>query len=287
MTETTTEIRCPKCGSNQITANKKGFSGTKAVVGGLLTGGVGLLAGTIGSNKVKITCLACGKEFKPGEGRIVSNEPPKLMGSFINETKSSEFITKNDELGSVQFETGSRLKESILYNFIDRGQVKEAVNFYKSEKKVSQEEALAFVEYLIDINDHQATVEFRVLKILKEGFVKGAVNYYKTKRSVSQEEAANYVEELIIKHNLGDKVKRKGCFVATACYGDYDAPEVMVLRQFRDDRLLKTIFGRIFVNIYYSISPFFAKRISKSEILKRYVRQYFLQPIVEKLTRNN
>lgn len=27
----------------------------------------GLLAGTIGSNKVKITCLACGKEFTPGE----------------------------------------------------------------------------------------------------------------------------------------------------------------------------------------------------------------------------
>lgn len=62
------EVLCPKCGSDQITANKKGFSGKKAVVGGLLTGGVGLLAGTIGSNKVKITCLACGHEFKPGQG---------------------------------------------------------------------------------------------------------------------------------------------------------------------------------------------------------------------------
>jgi DNA-directed RNA polymerase subunit RPC12/RpoP len=63
----TQEIKCPKCGSTQLSANKKGFSGKKAVVGGLLTGGVGLLAGTIGSNKVKITCLACGKEFAPGE----------------------------------------------------------------------------------------------------------------------------------------------------------------------------------------------------------------------------
>jgi predicted nucleic-acid-binding Zn-ribbon protein len=61
------EIKCPKCGSTQLTANKKGFSGTKAVGGALLTGGIGLLAGTIGSNKVKITCLACGNEFKPGE----------------------------------------------------------------------------------------------------------------------------------------------------------------------------------------------------------------------------
>ncbi len=62
------EILCPKCGSNQITANKKGFSGKKAVVGAVITGGIGLLAGTIGSNKVKITCLSCGHVFKPGQG---------------------------------------------------------------------------------------------------------------------------------------------------------------------------------------------------------------------------
>lgn len=67
-----TELHCPKCGSNQITANKKGFSGKKAVAGALLTGGIGVLAGTIGSNKIKITCLSCGHEFKPGEGEQIS-----------------------------------------------------------------------------------------------------------------------------------------------------------------------------------------------------------------------
>ena len=61
------EIKCPKCLSTQITANKKGFSGSKAVGGALLTGGIGLLAGTIGSNKIIITCLNCGHKFKPGE----------------------------------------------------------------------------------------------------------------------------------------------------------------------------------------------------------------------------
>ena len=67
------ELQCPRCGSNQITANKKGFSGRNAIAGAFLTGGIGLLAGTIGSNKVKITCLACGNIFNPGEGKIVSN----------------------------------------------------------------------------------------------------------------------------------------------------------------------------------------------------------------------
>src|ERR1700761_243700 len=61
------QIVCPKCGSNQLSANKKGFSGQKAVAGAILTGGIGLLAGTIGSNKIIITCLNCGHQFKPGE----------------------------------------------------------------------------------------------------------------------------------------------------------------------------------------------------------------------------
>lgn len=62
------QIRCPKCGSTQLSTEKKGFGVGKAAAGAVLTGGVGLLAGFIGSNKTKITCLKCGKKFNPGEG---------------------------------------------------------------------------------------------------------------------------------------------------------------------------------------------------------------------------
>jgi DNA-directed RNA polymerase subunit RPC12/RpoP len=61
------KIQCPKCGSTQLTSGKHGFSAGKAVGGALLTGGIGLLAGLHGSNKVEITCLKCGNKFKPGE----------------------------------------------------------------------------------------------------------------------------------------------------------------------------------------------------------------------------
>jgi hypothetical protein len=61
---------CPKCGSSNLSSEKKGFSGKKAVAGALLTGGIGLLAGTIGSNDTMITCLKCGHRFKAGQGII-------------------------------------------------------------------------------------------------------------------------------------------------------------------------------------------------------------------------
>jgi ribosomal protein S27E len=61
------QIKCPKCSSTQLTANKKGFGLGNAAVGGLLLGPVGLLGGLIGGGKVKITCLNCGHEWKPGQ----------------------------------------------------------------------------------------------------------------------------------------------------------------------------------------------------------------------------
>lgn len=60
-------ITCPKCGSAQLTANKKGFGLGKAVVGGVLISAPGLLAGFIGSGKIKITCLKCGYAWKAGK----------------------------------------------------------------------------------------------------------------------------------------------------------------------------------------------------------------------------
>ena len=60
-------LHCPKCNSTQLSTNKKGFSGGKALAGAVLTGGIGLLAGTIGSGNVEITCLQCGYKYKAGD----------------------------------------------------------------------------------------------------------------------------------------------------------------------------------------------------------------------------
>ena len=74
--------------------------------------------------------------------------------------------------------------------------------------------------------------------------------------------------------------KTGGCFIATACYGDYESPEVKEFRKFRDTILLKSYFGRLFISSYYFISPPFANLISKSEKTKKIIRKVFLIPIL-------
>lgn len=57
------ELCCPECGSTSLSANKRGFGFGKAVAGALAIGSIGLLAGSAGSKKVDITCLACGHRW--------------------------------------------------------------------------------------------------------------------------------------------------------------------------------------------------------------------------------
>lgn len=71
-----------------------------------------------------------------------------------------------------------------------------------------------------------------------------------------------------------------GCFIATACYGNSDCTEVMVLRRFRDEFLLKSKVGGYFVNAYYRLSPPLAKRLEQGAFAKKIVRRFILQPIV-------
>lgn len=59
-------VYCPKCYSTDLTSNKKGVSIGKAAVGAIATGGIGLLAGGIGKNKIEVTCLKCGNKWKAG-----------------------------------------------------------------------------------------------------------------------------------------------------------------------------------------------------------------------------
>ena len=77
-------------------------------------------------------------------------------------------------------------------------------------------------------------------------------------------------------------VKVSRCYIATAVYGSYDAPQVIVLRRFRDEVLSKSFLGRAFIRTYYAISPSVAKRLENAGTMNRTVRR-ILDQVVRRL----
>ena len=81
-------------------------------------------------------------------------------------------------------------------------------------------------------------------------------------------------------YSESDTSKKKKCFIATAAFGNYNAPEVIYLSTFRDATLSQSVFGRSFIRAYYVVSPPFAAIIAKSDFLRSVVRKLLLQPMI-------
>jgi subtilisin family serine protease len=70
-----------------------------------------------------------------------------------------------------------------------------------------------------------------------------------------------------------------GCFIATAAYGSPMMSEVRHLRAFRDQYLLTNPPGRLFVDVYYKLSPPLADLIRYQDGMRAFVRG-LLTPLV-------
>ncbi|MDR3230785.1 MAG: hypothetical protein LBT65_05050 [Synergistaceae bacterium] len=77
---------------------------------------------------------------------------------------------------------------------------------------------------------------------------------------------------------LEDSSHRR-CYIATAVYGSCEAPEVLTLRRFRDEVLLRSSSGRKFVALYYRYSPPCAEKLKNHRYVNRVVK-FFLDGIV-------
>jgi hypothetical protein len=80
-------------------------------------------------------------------------------------------------------------------------------------------------------------------------------------------------------------IKKESCFIATAAFGSASAPQVEVLRQFRDAWLLNRSWGARTVRAYYRHSPVFAEMIRNRATLRWLIRVGLLCPMVGLVSR--
>ena len=67
------------------------------------------------------------------------------------------------------------------------------------------------------------------------------------------------------------------CFVVTATMGDINHPVVNDFRNYRDEVLLNTISGRLFIKLYYQIGPYLSEIIKNNKTLFQISRSFILK----------
>lgn len=109
---------------------------------------------------------------------------------------------------------------------------------------------------------------------LQMGRHEEAIQLYQERAGVSRQEAERTIAARE-RQISGGQVARSGCFIATAAFESEDAPEVRLLRRFRDDTLSRTKSGRNFIRWYYHWSPPAAEWLASKPTLRPLVRALF------------
>ncbi len=75
-------------------------------------------------------------------------------------------------------------------------------------------------------------------------------------------------------NNDGGGGNNNGCYIATCVYSSYDCPPVWMLRRFRDTQLASTPQGRLFIRIYYAVSPTIVKQFGKAGWFQQFWKKW-------------
>lgn len=130
--------------------------------------------------------------------------------------------------------------------------------------------------YVSDETDDNDVSSMRLCKVLDElGISYRLYNSATSDRTTaSVPSPGTYERQRRAESNpVSEKSKKEGCYIATAVYGSYDAPEVMVLRRFRDENLQQTALGRWFIRTYYKYSPAVAEKLRDATHLNSAMRK--------------
>lgn len=140
----------------------------------------------------------------------------------------------------------------------------DSIDLFDKALKLRESSYIRFVKVIVYRQLHQKKDALQELEYLLE--------HYRNDEEVYLD-ARKLKDEIIVS-------KDKRCFIATAVYAPTENEKIDILRDYRDQFLLKSVIGRGFVSFYYAVSPSIARIISKSQILKSMIRFLLVDPIV-------
>lgn len=110
------------------------------------------------------------------------------------------------------------------------------------------------------------------------------MQYGKQETDIQRQRKERGNEEHLRHHLVAKKFgtpRDSRCFIATELYGN-TAPQTQALRVFRDSRLLTSLPGRLFTQLYYDVSPNIVKLMKKSPATKKAIK-FVIDRIVRRI----
>ncbi|HUT92376.1 MAG TPA: tetratricopeptide repeat protein [Thermoguttaceae bacterium] len=202
-------------------------------------------------------CLTCGKDVQG-----LRHTCPHCGGEA--------FMASGNDVGSFIDAMG---KQAEAKEHVDRGAELAMQGRYG--------EAEAELKKAIEINPTNATAHGNMGGVfLKSGRPKEAIPWLEKALELNPhlEGVSDALSHAKAQAGQGDA---NGCFIATACYGSPQCRELVELRRFRDDYLLRSRVGSLLVRLYYRVSPYLADRIRNRPKIKRLVKQFLIAPILK------
>lgn len=74
------------------------------------------------------------------------------------------------------------------------------------------------------------------------------------------------------RHKKEAEQKASACYIATMVYGDYNHPQVIALRGFRDNTLQNSALGRAFIRFYYKNSPSWVEKMQGKQAINTIIK---------------
>jgi len=175
----------------------------------------------------------------------------------INAAKQLLINTKTD-INELKKILGS---DNELYLNISSAIVSHSLNAIINILNAQQNNSIGYdPSFLLSFNKTLSEAQNVIDKMKTFDMNKQTQNYY-SENKISIVKIKSDVQSAIL--NIGKSFSQQkrttssnsGCYIATMAYGNYDHPQVIKLRKFRDSHLNKSYLGRLFISSYYRWSP--------------------------------